>query len=322
VRRRDFITLLGIAAAWPRAARAQQAGKLPTIGFLGADASGWSPWTAAFVQRLRELGWIEGRTISIEYRWSQGRPERDAEIAAEFVGQKVDIIVTHGAAAPTVKKATSVIPIVFAIALDPVGGGLVTSLARPGGNVTGLSRQSTDLAAKRFEIMRELVPGLRRLAIMGTPTFASDLERDEVQTAARALGIDVALLGIRREEDIAPAFAALKGQTDALYVVTNAFVGANRARIIASALDARLPTMFSTRDLVRAGGLMSYGPNFADMFRRTAELVDRILRGTKPGDIPVAQPAKFELVINLKTAKALGLEVPKIVLVRADEVIE
>src|SRR5262245_24912373 len=166
--RREVITLLGIAAAWPRAARAQQAGKLPTIGLLGADASGWTPWTAAFVQRLRDLGWIEGRTVAIEYRWSEGSPERDAEIAAEFVRQKVDIIVTHGAAAPTVKQATSVIPIVFAIALDPVGVGLVTSLARPGGNVTGLSRQSTDLAAKRLEIMRELVPRLRRLAIMGT----------------------------------------------------------------------------------------------------------------------------------------------------------
>jgi putative tryptophan/tyrosine transport system substrate-binding protein len=322
MRRREFITLLGIAAAWPRAARAQQAGKLPTIGLLGVDASGWSAWTAAFVQRLRELGWIEGRTIVIDYRWSEGRPERDAKIAAEFVRQKVDVILTHGAAAPTVKQATSVIPIVFAIALDPVGNGLVTSLARPGGNVTGLSRQSTDLAGKRFEIMRELVPRLRRVAVMGTPTSASDLERDEVQAAARALGIEVASLEIRRAEDIVPAVAALKAQADALYVVTNALVSANRTRIITSALDARLPTMFGSRDLVEAGGLMSYGPNFADMFRRAAELVDKILRGTKPGDIPVAQPAKFELVINLKTAKALGLDVPKIVLVRADDVIE
>src|SRR4029453_387558 len=228
MRRREFITLLGIAAAWAHAARAQQAGKLPTIGLLGADASGWSAWTSAFVQRLRELGWIEGRTIVIEYRWSEGRPERDAEIAAEFVGQKVDIIVTHGAAAPTVKQATSVIPIVFAIALDPVGIGLVTSLARPGGNVTGLSRQSTDLAGKRFEIMRELVPRLRRLAIMGTPSSASDLERDKVHAAARALGLEVASLEIWRADELVPAIAALKAQVDALYVVTNALVGANR----------------------------------------------------------------------------------------------
>src|SRR5262245_42370457 len=248
MRRREFITLLGSAAAWPHAARAQQAGRLPTIGLLGADASGWSAWTAAFVQRLRELGWIEGRTIVIEYRWSEGRPERDAEIAAEFVGQKVDVIVTHGAAAPTVKQATSVIPIVFAIALDPVGVGLVTSLARPGGNVTGLSRQSTDLAAKRLEIMRDLVPGLRRLAIPGAATSASDMEKDEVQTAARTLGIEVAPLEIRRAEDIAPAFAALTAQVDALYVVTNALVGANRTLIVTSALDALLPTMFSIRD--------------------------------------------------------------------------
>src|SRR5206468_513762 len=174
-----------------------------------------SPWTAAFVQRLGELGWIEGRTIAIEYRWSEGRPERDAEIAAEFVGQQVDIIVTYGAAALTVKKATSVIPIVFAIALDPLGSGLVTSLARPGGNVTGLSRQSTDLAAKRFEIIRELVPELRRLAIMGTPTSA--LEKDKVATAARTFGIEVVLFEIRRAEDIASAFPALKAQADALY---------------------------------------------------------------------------------------------------------
>jgi putative ABC transport system substrate-binding protein len=322
MRRREFITLLGGAAAWPLVARAQEAGKLPTIGFLGTDAPGWSPWTAAFVQRLRELGWIEGRTIAIEYRWSQGRPERDAEIAAEFVGRKVNVIVTHGAAAPTVKQATSVIPIVFAIALDPVGSGLVTNLARPGGNVTGLSRQSTDLGPKRLQYLRELVPRLRRLGIMATPILASELERDQVQTAARTLGIEVVPLEIRRAEDIAPAFAALKAQADALYVVTNALVGANRTRIVTSALDARLPTMFSTRDLVQAGGLMSYGPNFADMFRRTAELVDKILRGTKPGDIPVEQPTKFDLVINLTTAKAIGLTIPESFLLRADEVIE
>ena len=327
VQRREFMAALGsVAATWSFAAQAQQA-KRPTIGFLGADASGWRPWTAVFVQRLRELGWVEGRTIAIEYRWSHGRPEHDAEIAAEFVRQKADIIVTHGAAAPAVKQATSVIPIVFAIALDPIGSGLASNLARPGGNVTGLSRQSTELGPKRLQFLRELVPGLRCLALMATPTSGSDLERDEVQAAARTLGIDIAGLEIRRAEDIAPAMAALKARTnalraDALYVVTNALMGANRTRIITSALDARLPTMFSTRDLVQAGGLMSYGPSFPDMFRRTAELVDLILRGTKPGDIPVAQPAKFELAINLKTAKALGIAVPRILLAAADEVIE
>jgi len=321
--RREFIGgLVSVVATRPLTAHAQQ-GKLPTIGFLGADVSGWGPWTAAFVRRLRELGWIEGRTIAIEYRWSGGRRERDVEIAAEFVGRKVDIIVAHGAAVPILKQASSVIPIVFAIAIDPLGSGLVPDLARPGGNVTGLSRQSTDLGAKRLEFLREVVPGLRRLAIMGTRIFgSSELEMDEVQTAARTLGVEVAPFEIRQADDIAPAFAALKAQADALYVVTNALVGANRTRIVTSALDARLPTMFSARDLVQAGGLMSYGPNFEDMFRRAAELVDRILRGTKPGDIAVEQPTKFELVINLRTAKALGLSVPRILRIYATEMIE
>ncbi len=312
LKRREFIPLLGCAAAWPLVVRAQEARRLPTIGFLGTDASGWRPWTAAFLQRLYELGWIEGSTIAIEYRWSEGRRERDVEIAAEFVGRKVDVIVSQGFAVPTLMQATSDIPIVFAIALDPIGSGLVTNLARPGGNVTGLSRQSTDLGAKRLELLRELVPRLRRLAIMGTRLFGSEREMDEVQTAARTFGIEVALLEIRRAEDIPAAFAALNAQADALYVVTNAVVGANRTSIITSALDARLPTMFSTREFVQAGGLMSYGPDLADLFRHAAELVDKILRGTKPGDIPVAQPTKFDLTINLRTAKALGLTVPKI----------
>jgi putative ABC transport system substrate-binding protein len=312
LKRREIITLLGGAAAWPLVARAQEARRLRTIGFLGTDVAGWSPWTAAFLQRLGELGWIEGRTIAIEYRWSEGRRERDVEVAAEFVAQKVDVIVSQGLSVRTLMKATTDIPIVFAIALDPIGTGLVTNLARPGGNVTGLSRQSTDLGAKRLELLRELVPRLRRLAIMVTRISGSELEMEEVQTAARTLGIEVAILDIQRAEDIAPAFAALNAEADALYVVTNALVGANRTSIINSALDARLPTMFSMRDFVQAGGLMSYGPDIADLFRRAAELVDKILRGIKPGDIPVAQPTKFELAINLKTAKALGLTVPRI----------
>ena len=322
--RREFITLLGgAAAAWPLAAPAQQPGKLPTIGVLGTSASAWSSWTAAFVQRLRELGWIEGRTIAIEYRWSEARPARHAEIAAEFVRLKVDIIVTNATAVPTLKQATEVIPIVFALGPDPVGGGMVASLARPGGNVTGLSIQSTDLATKRVELVREVLPRLRRLAIIvdvGNPQPV--LEMGEVQAGARALGIEVAPLKIRRAEDIAPAFEALKAQADALYVVGGSLVNANRTRIITFSLGARLPTIFNNRVYVQAGGLMSYGPNASDQFRRTAELVDKILRGTKPGDIPVEQPTKFELVINLSTAKALGLEISPTLLARADEVIE
>ncbi len=323
MKRRTFITLLGSAAAWPTAAQAPQAGKLPTIGFLGTDAAGWRPWTDAFVERLRALGWIEGRTIAIEYRWSQGRPERYAEIAAEFVRLKVDVIVANGTAAPTVRQTTSVIPIVFPMGIDPVRGGLITSLARPGGNVTGLSVQQTDLAGKRLELLHGAVPRLRRLARMFDVGFPqSVLEMGETQSAAGALGVEVAPLEIRRAEDIAPAFDTLAARADALYVVVNALVVANRTRIITLALGARLPTIFNTRDFVQAGGLMSYGPNYPDLFRRTAELVNKILIGTKPGDIPVEQPTKFDLVINLITAKALGLDVPPTLLARADEVIE
>jgi ABC-type uncharacterized transport system substrate-binding protein len=306
-----------------RAARAQQPAKLPTIGFLGTDASAWSPWTAAFLGRLRELGWIDGRTIAIEYRWAQGRPERYAEIAAEFVRLKVDVIVTVGSAVAALKQATAVIPIVFAVGQDPVGAGLVGSLARPGGNVTGLSFQGTDLAGKRLELLREVLPRLRRLAIIGNVGFSQVvLEMGEVQAVARGLGIEVAPLEIRRAEDIAPAFEALKAQADALYVVGDALVNTNRTRIMTFSLSARLPTSFNSRVFVQAGGLMSYGPNFSDQFRRTAEMVDKILRGTKPGDIPVEQPSRFELVINLTTAKALGLTIPESFLLRADEVIE
>ena len=275
------------------------------------------------MQRLRELGWIEGRTIAIEYRWSEGRPERNAEIAAEFVRLKVDVIVTNNFALPTLMQATEVIPIVFPLGTDPVGGGLVASLARPGGNVTGLSMQSADLAGKRLELLREVLPRLRRLAIIGNVgNPQAVLEMGEVQTVARGLGIEVAPLEIRRAEDITPAFEALKAQADALYVVGDALVNANRTRIMTLSLSARLPTIFNARSFVEAGGLMSYGPNFSDQFRRTAELVDKILRGTKPGDIPVEQPSRFELVINLTTAKGLGLTIPDSFLLRADEVIE
>ena len=324
MRRRDLITLLGgIFAAWPLATRAQQAGRLPTIGLLGPNALIWTPFTTAFVERLRQLGWVEDRTIAIEYRWTEGHPERVADLAAEFVRQKVDVIVTNGSSVTAIKRVTSVIPIVFAVAADPVGGGLVASLARPGGNTTGLSVEASDLATKKLELLREIVPRLRRLAVMGNvgnPEAA--LETGAVETAARTLGLGVAPLEIRRPEDIAPAFEALKAQADALYVVQDALVTANRTPIITLALGARLPTIFASRDHVQAGALMSYGPNFSEMFRRAAEYVDKILRGTKPGDIPVEQSTKFNLVINRTTAKALGLTVPPALLARADEVIE
>ena len=323
--RRDFIALLGGAvAAWPLAAHAQQPGKPPTIGFLGTStASAWRPWTAAFVQRLRELGWSEGRNLAIEYRWADARSERYTEIAAEFVRLKVDVIVTGGNAAVAAKQASSAVPMVFVLVGDPVGTGLVASLAHPAGNVTGLSNQQTDLAGKRLELLREVVPGLRRLAILanvGAP-FAV-LEVAEAHAAAVTLGLEVAPLEIRRAEDIASAFETIKGRADALYVVGDALVFTNRLRINTFALAARLPTMHVDRALVEAAGLMSYGPNFSDFFRRAADYVDKILRGAKPGDIPVEQPTKFDLVVNLITAKALGLDVPPTLLARADEVIE
>jgi putative ABC transport system substrate-binding protein len=241
-----------------------------------------SQWVAAFVQRLRDLGWIEGRTVTIEYRWAEGRSSRAVEIAAAFVRLKVDVIVTY-ATSPVLapKQATSVIPIVFAAANDPVGAGLVASLARPDGNVTGLSVQQTDVAGKRLELLREVVPGLRRLAIManiGNPGAA--LEMGEAQVAARTLGLEVTTIEIRRGEDIAAGFDALKGQAEALYVCTDPLVITNRARIQTSAMGARLPTVYNSREYVETGGLMSYGPNFLDQWRRTAEIVDKVLRGT------------------------------------------
>jgi putative ABC transport system substrate-binding protein len=324
-RRREFITLLGGAAAWPLAARAQQAGKQPIIGYLGANTpSAESQRIAAFLQRLRELGWIEGRTITMEVRWAEGRNERFAEIAAEFVRLKVDVIVVAGiAAVVAAKQAASMIPIVFAVAGDPVGSGVVASLARPGGNVTGLSLQTTDLVGKRLELLREVLPGLRRIVVMADVSSPiGELEMREVQAAAGALGLEVVTSEVRRAEDITPAFDAFKGRANALYVVAGPLVTTNRIRINILALGARLPTMHGQRDNVEAGGLMSYGANFPDLYRRAADYVDKILHGMKPGELPVEQPTKFDLIVNVTTAKALGLSIPESFLVRADEVIE
>jgi putative tryptophan/tyrosine transport system substrate-binding protein len=324
MKRREFIAALGGAAAWPLAARAQQRTRLPTIGVLGVSTSfNWSQWTAAFVERLGELGWSDGRNVAIEYRWADGRGERFTEIAAEFVRLNVDVIVTVGSAVVAAKQVTSTIPIVFAIAVDPVGTGIVASLARPGGNATGLSTQTTELAGKRVELLREVFPGLRTFAIIANVGYSgSVLEIAEVQSAARKVGLEVDVLGVQRAEDIAPAFKMRKDEAQALYVSPDALVNANHAFINRLALEARLPTLHPFRDYLEAGGLMSYGANNVDLFRRTGDFVDKILKGAKTADLPVEQPTKFELVINLKTAKALGLEIPPILLARADEVIE
>ncbi len=323
--RRSFIMLLGGAVAWPLAARAQQPTKLPTIGFLGTITPAVQiRWTEAFVQRLRELGWIEGRTIAIEFRWAEGRSDRAAEIVAEFVQQKVDVIVAGGTEyVLAAKQATSVIPIVFPNVGDPVGSGLVAGLARPGGNATGLSIQGTDTVGKRVELLRDVIPSLRRLAIMANvDNSAVVLEMRQVQAIARTLGLEVTTLEIRGAENISPALEALKSRADALYICPDPLTNTHRVRINTLALSTRLPTISGVREQVEAGGLMSYGPNFPDLFRRAADFVDKILRGTKPGDIPVEQPTKFDLVINLTTAKALGLEFSQAMLLRADEVIE
>jgi putative ABC transport system substrate-binding protein len=325
IRRREFITLLGGAAVWPVAARAQQPGRLPTIGFMGANTPAvQGHMVAALVQRLRELGWIEGRTVEIEYRWAEGRTERYNEIAAEFVRLKVDAILTQGSQAATAaKQATSVIPIVAAVVGDPVGSGLVASLARPAGNVTGLSVVSPDMAAKRLELLREAVPDFRRLAILADDSSPVNVEETrQVQAAADDLGLKSFPIAIRRSEDIVPAFEGLKDRADALYVVGNPLMQINMIRINILAVGARLPTSYIAREYVQAGGLLAYGPSFADIYRRAGDFFDKILRGTKPGNIPVEQPTKFDLVINLTTAKALGVTIPPMLLARADEVIE
>jgi putative tryptophan/tyrosine transport system substrate-binding protein len=325
LRRRQFLMLLGGAAGWPVAANAQRPTKLPTIGYLGSStASAQSHWVAAFVQRLHDLGWIDGRTVAIQYRWAEGRTEGFQDIAAEFARLKVDVIVTSGTAPVLAAKQVAMnVPIVFAVASDPVGNNLVTSLAHPGGNVTGLSIQQTDLAAKKLEVLREAVPDVRRLGILANVASpASALEESEVEAAARKLGLDVLPVGIRRAEEIVAAFMTLKDRAEALYVCGDALITNNRIRIVTLSLGARLATMYPSREHVDAGGLMSYGPNFPDLHRRAADYVDKILRGAKPADIPVEQPTKFDFVINLTTAKVLGLEIPPTLLARADEVIE
>ena len=325
MRRRDFMAGLGIAAALPMLARAQQPSRVPTIGFLGAASREIAgPWVSAFVKRLHELGWDEGRNVTIEYRWAEASSQRYREIATELSSRKVDVIVTW-ASAPTLaaKRATTTIPIVFAAQMDPVGAGVVASLARPGGNVTGMSIQQTDTAGKRIELLREVVPKLARLAVMANSAApGAMIEMREVVTKARSLGLEATAIEVGQADEVFSAIESLKGRADALYVATDPLIFSNRVRISAMAQAQRLPTIYGGREYVEAGALMSYGPNWAELFRHAAEQVDKILRGTRPADIPVEQPTKFDLILNLKTAKAIGLELPPSLLARADEVIE
>jgi len=315
--RREFVQLLsGSAAGWPFVAHSQQ-GAPRHIGVLGADAIVWNSWMVAFVARLRELGWITGDTIDVEYRWAGGSSKLVSDFTAEFLRRNVDVIVTYGAAAAVVQQATTTTPIVLAVASDP-GAGFIASLARPGGNVTGISIRQSELIGKRLALLREVVPHLRRLVIIANAGYAMPmLEAQEAKATAQALGLEAARPEIWRSEDITPAFEAIRGKADALYVVSDPLIAANRTLVTTLALSARLPTMLSYGDYVAAGGLMSYGPNYANLFRQAADMVDKILRGTKPGDIPVEQPSKFELVINVQTAKALGITVPEALLAAA-----
>ena len=325
MRRRDFIYGIAAAsAASPFVAHAQRP-TMRVIGYLGTGTPlTQSQWIAVFVQRLHELGWVEGQSIRIEVRWAEGRSERFAEIAAEFVALKVNLIVATGGAVPAIMRATSTIPVVFSGANDPLGTGYVMSLSRPGGNITGLSLQSNDLIGKRLELLVEVVPNLKHLAIIGgsSDNPSVSLEMDAVRASANAHAFDVATFEIKSAEDLGPAFEAFKNKSEALYVVSSPLMTTNRVRINTLALGARLPTMFGYQDSVEAGGLISYGADFLDLWRSAADFADKILRGEKPADIPVEQPTKFELVINLTTAKALGLTIPGTVIARADKVIE
>jgi putative tryptophan/tyrosine transport system substrate-binding protein len=326
MRRRELVLLgMGAAVVWPAMAYAQQRPRRTTIGFMGSGtAAAQSQWTSAFLDRLRELGWTEGRNITIEYRWAEGRNERFAEIADEFVRLKVDLIVTHNTP-PTLaaKRATSTTPIVFATAGDPVGTGIVASLARPGGNITGLSSETPDTASKKLGLLREIVPDLRRISILadvGNP-YAM-LDERKIKEAARVVGIEVTTFEVREAKNIDASFEATKDRVQAVFILAVPLLFTNRVRINTLAIAERLPTMHGVREYVEAGGLMSYGPDWPDMWRRAAELVDKILHGAKPADIPVEQPNKFDLAVNLTTAKALGLTIPPTLLARADEVIE
>jgi putative tryptophan/tyrosine transport system substrate-binding protein len=326
-RRLLWISLAGALAA-PVAAEAQQAARVARIGYLAANLTASPHLREAFLQGLRDLGYVEGRNVVIEYRDAAGKYERFPALVTELVSLKVDVIVvTSTPAAVAVKQATRTIPIVFTWAADPVGSGLVTSLARPGGNITGLSILAPDLVGKRLELLKQALPEVSRVAALWHPgDYVERMEKDmltEADRAARALGLRLQVVEARGPEDFDRAFSDMtRARADAVTVQSTNIFFIERRRLVDLAAKNRLPAMYLTREFVDAGGLMSYGPNVADLHRRAATYVDKILKGAKPGDLPVEQPTKFELVINLKAAKALGLTIPRLVLERADKVIE
>jgi putative ABC transport system substrate-binding protein len=327
VQRRDFLGVLGGAAvSWPLAARAQRTGKVSTIGFITAGSSGQgTPALPAFLEALRKAGWIEGKNLAIEYRYAQNRLDQLQDMAAELVRLNVDIIVTAGTLAPfAARQATTSIPIVMTSGGDPLGTGLVASLARPGGNVTGLSLMMPDIGAKWLELLKELVPGISRAGVLWNSAnpYPADVFK-VTKAAAGTVGIEIQSLEVKGLKDFDGAFEAVKSQRpDALITIDDPLMLDNRSRILGFAAAERLPTIHGLREFVVAGGLMSYGASLTDLYRRAADYVDKILKGAKAADLPVEQPIKFELVINLKTAKALGINVPNTLIGRADEVIE
>jgi putative ABC transport system substrate-binding protein len=327
ITRRQLVIVFGASAlAAPLASFAQAQGKVWRIGVLETTSATLNAANlAAFRQGMRELGYVEGRNLIIEYRSADGYGERFANLAAELVALQVDLLVTRGTlAALAAKNATRTIPVVMANAGDPVDSGLVTSLARPGGNVTGLSSVTVDLETKRFGLLRELVPGSTRIAALYIMQNPNNREQwKEIETAARSVGVQPQLLDVRKPEDLGPAFdAAIRQRADGLIVGGDGLMQVNRKLIAELAAKHRLPTIYRSMEFIEAGGLMAYGPSYPDLYRRAATYVDRIFKGAKPGDLPVEEPTKFELIINLKTAKALGLTIPAPLLLRADEVIK
>ena len=327
MKRREFISLVGAAAAWPLAAPAQQVGKTPQIGYLGVSSPSMEPhYVEAFRQKLRELGHVEGRNIAIEYRWAEGQDDRLPNLASELVRLKPDVIVTTGTpGAVAAMQATKTIPIVMASSADPVGSGLVASLARPGGNVTGFTILGPELEGKRLELLKQAVPGLSRLAVLWNPSNPGIVSYFEtVKNAGRALQISLdPVVEVRRSDELDNAFTAIaSARPHALVVIADRFLLSHRKQIVEFAAAKRLPTMYPYREYVDAGGLISYAPSNIELFLGTAIYVDKILKGAKPGDLPIQEPTKFELVINLKTAKALGLDVPLHLQQLANEMIE
>ena len=325
MRRRDFIKVIaGSTAAWPLAAHAQQPGKVPRIGYLSSSSA--SAREEALWQGLRELGYVEGKNIVIEYRFAKGKFDQLPDLAAELVRLEVDVIVAAATQASLAAKGvTRTIPIVMSIVSDPVGSGLIASLARPGANITGTASMTAEVVGKSLELLKETVPKLSRVAVLWNPDnaiFQAQMLR-ETQVAAGALGVQLRTFGARGADEFDRAFAAMtRARAGALLVLADTILILHRAPIVDFAAKSRLPAMYGTRDYAAAGGLMSYGPNYADILRRTATYVDKILKGAKPADLPVEQPTKFEFVINLKTARTLGLNIPLPLLGRADEVIE